>query len=933
MSTGRQTNGDTLISQFVGRRAALDAYFQCRVYRHMKNGVYYHAGGGVGKTWLLRLIATENGNSDDAIIDFFNTSNQNIRGIQHSIRERLDDPESALFAPYDSALEAVETARAEDHTDSGLIAMLEKRASRVFIECCQNAVQGHDITLLFDTFERVQQREVGRWLMTEFLPEVRDAIVVIAGRPPVPDSLMPTSVRILPLTGWERDETRLHVKRAFAPEYLSEITIDNIHNVTRGTPLLVNLVCELGDRDSITALVDNPEAHDFAWLRCQLARHFTIPTDENRAIWAMAFLRRRFTLDILRRIVERADLFDIQTDYATLLDTLTGRHFVKEYPDAQSHLLHDEMQALIEECLLEGVDPDYTLRGDLFNAIVSDYYNEQITAAVAASDDSLEWQLRAEQIGYIFERAVRIGELQQVLSHYLDYRRYITDAHTYDFEELLWGEISHSLSSLDDGGYSVYFERGEWLHQNNLYAKAAHHFRELLRLFPQQPVNTYKWLGYAYLRQGQLDLAAQTFQDGLDLVKTRNDIRETGEFHNLLAQVSFQEGQWERAFINYHHAANAYMLSGDQSGVASVYLNRGFMLALQGHYEEAIAQCRNAVRLLGELPEDDSLSRHRRQMYAHMNLGTAHRHAGLFDIADTEYTRCLQLAQQYDDHEVLCYVHQHMGINHCLRGAALRREGALEAAVERQNSAWDHLMKALAVASGQYSPLLLSHCLGRLARVYEEIRQLDRLMGNAPPALRQLKDRAANLHIAEEVQYQSDLLLPGDFAAMSWLEREARLAELSALSATEASEYLRALDSWMLLARLLLELLEFRLVPVVVRRVERIQSFDFLAGYFEAMAQIIHGHLEYETGNFDAALAKYGTYYAELARQTGYASYVLTDSLKDLEARIQRLPPSEALYWCDELGDSWLRGGVASVRPDMLRRLESLRADILRAGS
>ena len=52
---------------------------------------------------------------------------------------------------------------------------------------CSQVSAGKKIVLLFDTFEVVQEEEVGNWLLDAFLPESENTLAVVAGRKPVPE--------------------------------------------------------------------------------------------------------------------------------------------------------------------------------------------------------------------------------------------------------------------------------------------------------------------------------------------------------------------------------------------------------------------------------------------------------------------------------------------------------------------------------------------------------------------------------------------------------------------------------------------------------------------------------------------------------------------------------------------------------------------------
>jgi hypothetical protein len=173
------------------------------------------------------------------------------------------------------------------------------------------------------------------------------------------------------------------------------------------------------------------------------------------------------------------------------------------------------------------------------------------------------------------------------------------------------------------------------------------------------------------------------------------------------------------------------------------------------------------------------------------------------------------------------------------------------------------------------------------------------------------------------------LLTPGRFEDLDWVEKSIRLFDLSAIVADEVNDIRRALDSSIELARMFVGLRIKEQVPLVIRRVERLQGYDYQKQLFAAMNEITKGDLDFLEERFDSALEKYVTAYAEVARQTGYASFLLTDRLRDLEWRLRLLPSDEmALQWCDVLESEWQSRLPPEKWPDMLSVPERIRAEI-----
>jgi tetratricopeptide (TPR) repeat protein len=951
---------DTVISekvraQFVGRREALDAFYLRFSYRHMKNGVYYYGGGGLGKTWILQKIV--NDSQDDPIrvvtpiVDFFDTRNHSVRGLQTTIRSHLQNPKA--FGPYDEALKRLEEARSEPETHPSTIASLEARADKAFIECCQEAIVGREVILLFDTFERVQQRYVGRWLRQEFLPQVGDLIVVIAGRPDPAPAQMPDNVVIYALGGLDLEAFAELVHRRL-PSASDEI-VESIWKHTGGAPLMAHLILDLHEPQRgqfvarLSQLSEDERVQDSPELQRWLVGQFADPPDNrNKVIWAMAYLRRRFDVALLEYVVKSTGWFQ-PDDYEAIFSDLCQLVYVKEYPRQQSHLLHDMIQWMVAEHILPGAGVWEELCAVLYGAVVNRYYPEAIRAIEEASsgkktlvDLDLARQLRAEQLGYILDQDPDAG-----LEKYRSYRAEIEQkTHDYDFEELIWGEVREHLGGFGAKGYDICYERGEWLRKHSLFEKAEELFEQMLDRFEEQRIEISQWVGFMAMRQGNIPKAMEVFEQSLAWVE-KGDRQSLAMIESNLAQVTVEAGEWDKALNHYAASFRAATLAHDQSQMAAVYLNRGYLYSLKGRYLDAERQCQLALETLKPLP--DSSDNARRTIYAWMHLGTVYRHTGGYANARSCFEESLGLARKVGHRETEGDSLQHLGINEHLLGRPLRRKGEKPTeACEHQLQAWQYLVDALEIARASGWRKAIASGLHRLAKVYREIYRLQQLSESAIPdfseALQTLQQKARTFQNPFEVEFEHVLLMPGSFAEMNWLEKAAQLFEVSALIADEVADYHRALDGLTELARAFLELEHFDLVLLIIRRIERVKGYDYEEELFTQISQIIIGHWHFDQERYDQALEQYKTYYARLAKLVGYAPYRLNDNLRDLEWRFGILsselvlplewrscvlPPELVLPWCDALEDAWLEQSVSTVRPDMLDMLERIRIEAL----
>jgi len=810
---------------------------------------------------------------------------------------------------------------------------LESRANGLFIECCQQAIIGREVILLFDTFERVQQRHVGEWLLREFLPQVRSLIVVVAGRPVPSLAQVPDNVVAYNLKGFNLEEAREYVQRRWLSA--SEEIIRIVRERTDGAPLIMDLIFDLPlpGRDDFIAelgkLKDGMRVQDSSHLQRWLVGQFSRPSRINRVIWAMAYLWRRFDSNMLKYVIEEGNWFP-PGDYTDILEELKQSIYIKEYPHEQSHLLHDEIRRIVADYVLaEVADPWEEMRDPLYGLIVDRYYLEVIDKAKLENKPELAHQLQAERSGYILDREPNVG-----LEQYEAHRREIEDSREYDFEELLWGEVREHLDAFEEHEqYETCWNRGLWLQKHSLFYKAEEHYRQMLTQFGEQQVETSQALGFVLMRQGKISEAETVFEESLASV-TEGDSETLAMIENNLGQAARVAGKWDESLEHYARSFRAATLAHNPARMVSVYVNRGYLYSLQGLYANAQQQCENAIALLESLPSNQENIQ--RAIYAWMNLGTAFRHSGDFATAAQDYGRSLELAEKNKNREATCYALQHLGINELLRGRMLRRQSReLATACRYQLQAWQYLTRALEIARESGWRTAIADGLNRLAKMYREVHRLRNLpvdqieTPDVAAAWQELQQAAKTFEMPFEVRYEYDLLSDGQFAELGWLAKAARLFEVSALIADEVNNFHRALESLTEVARTLEELgLEER-VSIVLRRIGRLKGYDYQEELFAAMSQIIQGDLDFKQGAFDKALEGYKRGYSEIAKLSGYAAYVFADRLRDLEWRMREMPPEIALKWCVALEEEWFKELLVSKKPAMLDLLERIHSEIL----
>ncbi len=215
-------------TRFIGRKAELTAID--RAARAKSTQVVYIVGeGGAGKTRLLREILESYGKRDRGflvptkVVDFYHVANHSIEGLMYAIYGVLR-PNVVGFTDFEPAWQKLERHLAEPPASGGgQYPGLLKTAQDALIADLDRFAEDRRLVLVFDTAEKLvykitevedaldlaqEQLTIWRWLCSSFLPRLRNALVIIAGRPEaetIVDDLTAASIQSirLPLGDFE----------------------------------------------------------------------------------------------------------------------------------------------------------------------------------------------------------------------------------------------------------------------------------------------------------------------------------------------------------------------------------------------------------------------------------------------------------------------------------------------------------------------------------------------------------------------------------------------------------------------------------------------------------------------------------------------------------------------------------------------------------
>ena len=214
----------TILGEYVSARATPELVGREEILEHIRTAIvdtektpcvfYITSPGGWGKTRLVDAVIKKTNAKRKGgwsfsnvlvvsrLVDLYHTYTHSEEGIIADIVESLDDKKGRRFKKYKS--EHAELDRVKYDLSQILRAVTQQRSKMMatFLEDFNGLGDQFDkMVLAFDTVEnltyetdRVQQAlglaeepiGVGGWLVREFLPKIRNTVVLIAGRPETP---------------------------------------------------------------------------------------------------------------------------------------------------------------------------------------------------------------------------------------------------------------------------------------------------------------------------------------------------------------------------------------------------------------------------------------------------------------------------------------------------------------------------------------------------------------------------------------------------------------------------------------------------------------------------------------------------------------------------------------------------------------------------
>lgn len=888
---------------FVGRerevetiKSSIEAFGSLRIY-------LIHGEGGIGKTRLLQEVYARIVSNQlilnkrvrvTGLIDLADTALRIPLNLEYTVGSQLG---REFFQRFSSVRDDYTRWQLMDVSQATLEQQLEL-GYRTFLEEYNSLSSKSRCVVLVDTVDApVLGTELLDHFVERILPSLHNTAVIMAGREcksllrRFPADLK-SSIHFLELEGFSAEEAQEYfygtpTGRSIPPDLQAKIQF-----LVNGKPIMIALAIAWLERD-----VPFPQLEELSLQQLQvlpqeellklrdsfedaLVRQVLELGEEiHPIITEMAHLKRRFDAELL------AFLEGMSAEKSqALIAQLSELPFVKQMP-REVHLLHDEMQKLVQDKVWPLIDPLGTQRKNLSLRAV-EFYSEKLRvledelkhltteiqqyqsdgqmlvalekARLHSSLQREKWILSAERLFYGLKASPELGAKQ-----FLEEFTSATTGFLLNYSDLLVGEILPFLPSLPNEF------RFETVLQVSSYLRSVGQVDAAIKLL--------KDLGEEYLDGGYnevqiLRVLAACDRDirqpeaGLLKLKRALELCEQHHIDMLVPQIENQLGLLHRDLGNLDQAISHFQSSlrhaktEDQRALqASAMDNLGYVLSLAGDHDSAVAYCQAAIEIR------KSLGQVRAVAMSHATLGSIYRHQGKYDQSYHHYQKALDMFEANNDKVWVSTVLMERG-----SGKGREFEEVWYALSEADYNRLRHLLleavedleKGIAIAQ-VYNRREVPRAMHELGHVYWELRDLDK---------------------AEKLWTESLELARESHDALLVLENLIGFAEL---------DYDRGLYSR------------------IIEYYEKLAPYDSEASrrdhrYLWARITKLLGHAAYALGNYDAALQWYYEAYPQLAEHGGWGRYRFEIDLKALGERIDALPSERALRWCKTLRECWL---------------------------
>ncbi len=913
--------------EYIPRRDAAERFNRLMKLQKLGTGSvqYVYADGGVGKTKLLWEYIREYkklASYDDAqreVIDFYDIENHSMVGLRRNIVSRIGLDFFSGFLGLDKQYQDYDLAE-KDHKTTGRMTALQYEAEPAFFDELRKvpAEVISNTLLIFDTFEVAFNRPVGRWFLSQFLPEVANAgyLIVFAGRPN--DLDLGIDVDELQLTPYTQDEALDYFKRKFPDLELGNQELLAIE-AAEGMPLLLDLIAFYLDQE----LVPSEGAKNFTRvdLEHRIIQLFSREEDPyNKVLREIAYLKYRYDKDVFDY---RKSNYPGISDYSTLKAAIKNHPFVKYRVSDDSLALHDAFRDMVENNFSRWHGVAIELNSDILK-----WYEGAII-----SNKKLKDQLQAEKLAYVLNLGSLYKNTLQGEKDYQLAKSLLTDFANQKSDALnrlvineVLPEVVCRFPRLEDQS-EIFSILGRMSQQVHRLIEAQQYWANAAEV--AQKLNNPKLQIDALIEQHNSTWQTEP-EKSFELLKEAAALCKDDKV--LLARIQYEIGftytkvhNLPIAISHYHEALktarSAEMGIDIRTRIGTIYNDLGYTYLLMGDYDNADvyiskARAERSSLLDSLLKEQEDLQKtHSRNQNvkaieekindARWRLGLTFNSSGdlaryleSFDAASIDYSEAVEIFKETNPNHWLAIALHQRGDAYRQIAVLASRSNRVVATQEYDGRAYQDIVHSIRLVDENGLSEVRATATRRLARLLH-----DRVW--------RLADSAAQLHLLDEVYNTLRRALGYARNNSDPAEELECLREIAFLADDRTSVLMKEFGKIEPEERARVEgyIRQYR-DGLALQEQKEFKIYTF--SVFKTLYTLVEAAYTYSLGeDYSLALDKYIEAFVALAGSPGYGVGCYRKHRPHLWERIRLLDPERRREWCERFRDAWAQSSVS----------------------
>jgi len=845
--------------------------------------------GGIGKTKILQKfieICDDEGIPHTRIIDFYGIEmSSRISTVAQTIVKSIGEPDKTLFFN--------EYFKIKKQFDSQPTHSLEQDLQYHFISGLSelakiSSEKGKRIAIIFDTFEAVRYSILENTLLNDWLPKLKEAVLVISGRQEKGEINFPEEISQLlidaPVDTFSEDEATAYLKERKVWDAIKDDGIClELFKLTQNKPLLLALSADWIFNYAIfptTTPKDLVRDSDQSTFEKKLVQNLpnVIETDkpENEILPYMAHVIRPFNKELLVFLKP-----NISGNYAQkILKNLSELSFVKEVPaipgekenDGPFYWFQDELRRLFHEHIFSVNTIQYNRIRENVSKRMIEYHDMKIKEAKEKGDILEEQRIIARRLYHeIYLKPVECMTKWQII--FQDAREKLQ----FGYASLLLAPVRFIINYLpkhlpEHQNFMFELAEGRWMNDMADSVSAEKRFKQLLERWGdndrEKSPYIYNALGYTASKMGRFEEALELHTKSLELSKQFVINKRFHIEEQNIGQINQYIGNFDNAI---KHLKTAYKLRLNQkewNRVAGSLSSLGRAYGLSGQYEVGIDYCNQAIDLLKKLDLKERV-------------------AGTKLVRADLYRRIIRYEEALTDiHEAIPVLE---GLDYQNLAEAYFQLGYIQwyQAVKEGNKDIQLL---------EESKLWFERCIDMLHK-YNLVRDLPKALHEVSNVywLLNLKDKAI---ISNNEAYQMAIKFHDVYYAVNSLVKKAEFD----------------LDY---------EDGKYKTIQGYAKQLKiEFEDKGYKFTLFYGRMRRILGDIAFEKRDYNEAINYYSEGLYMISQHGGYGKYTIENELNNLEIKLKALPDEIAINFYESLKNYWTDKGIDQSNPKMISHID-----------